>query len=323
MPTVNVHIVLTYTCNQQCIFCYNQGTIAKDHATQSLKIEEFKEILKWVKDNIPNATFSFTGGEPTLHKRIIDFIKAVKNEYHIGIISNGTFNYDFIKKIMDYDVSIQFSLEGHTRNLHNLIVGRESFDRIVSNIKFALKLLGDNRVSTNTTINNRNIKYAGKIFRFIKELGLKRASFNYASPNGYNHEIVPDLCKYAEILKNIELLSSVLGISLRNLGVLPKCIYQESPSCSAGTTLLVIDPLLDIYACPSIAFEDTKIGNIRTSDFDDVLSSKIYKMIHVDHSHLPEDCLSCKFLKECKGGCYLFWRHNIDPRRCKNGRTWN
>jgi radical SAM protein with 4Fe4S-binding SPASM domain len=323
---MNVHLVLNYSCNQRCVFCYNATTVAKHSSSALMSEEAFREALRWIEDNLPEARLSFTGGEPTLYRRILRFVELAQ-DFPVSIITNGTFDGALIDKLRDYGVSMQFSLEGHTEELHNSIVKRGSFEEIVKNIGRALIKLGEDRVSTNTTLNALNFPHAGRIFRFAHELGLRRVSFNYASPNGENHGIVPDLSRYAQLLEEIPHLSTILGMRIRNLGVLPKCIYGDSPACSAGTGIIVIDPYLNIYACPSIAFEDTRAGTVKTSSYEDVLSSEIVQTIHSTHEHISHPCDSCRLLEACKGGCYLFWRHGLFPellpseRRCENGRA--
>ena len=81
--------VFTGGCNFRCPFCHN-GPLVLDVKNQSVISED--EILSYLKKRkgVLNA-LCITGGEPTMHKELPEFIKKVKDlGYKVKLDSNGT-----------------------------------------------------------------------------------------------------------------------------------------------------------------------------------------------------------------------------------------
>ncbi|MCK4883631.1 MAG: radical SAM protein, partial [Candidatus Diapherotrites archaeon] len=114
-----VHIAITNKCNNDCIFCLN----TKPDNPQHYPVEEiYKKIDAAAKEHVNRIIFS--GGEPTTHPNIIDFVRYSKkyNFEIIQIISNGVkfSDYAFTKEIIEAGLTeITFSIHGHTAQLHD------------------------------------------------------------------------------------------------------------------------------------------------------------------------------------------------------------
>lgn len=85
-------------CNLKCRFCHNP--IALDETSSScLSFDSFFEILR-KRENIIDAV-CISGGEPTIHKSLIDFISEIKKyNYLVKLDTNGS-NPDVIKDVLD------------------------------------------------------------------------------------------------------------------------------------------------------------------------------------------------------------------------------
>lgn len=56
-----------------------------------MSLNDFKELLDWMERNNIKQ-FNFTGGEPTIHPQIKEFIETAHSRgFKIGIFSNGLF----------------------------------------------------------------------------------------------------------------------------------------------------------------------------------------------------------------------------------------
>ncbi len=107
-------IVFTQGCNFRCHFCYNPQLVwPRSESSDSIKE---KGYLGWSQDDL----FLFlaerkeklngvviTGGEPTLHPDLPDFIRQIKNlGYDVKLDSNGTnpdmLEYLIKEKLIDY-----------------------------------------------------------------------------------------------------------------------------------------------------------------------------------------------------------------------------
>ena len=104
-PNKIVSVVFTGGCNFRCGFCHNKDLILNPD-----KIEDIDE--KDILDHMENKRIwidgiAITGGEPTLHKELPDFIKKVKDkDFLVELETNGT-NPNMIEqlikdKLVDY-----------------------------------------------------------------------------------------------------------------------------------------------------------------------------------------------------------------------------
>lgn len=89
-------IVFTQGCNFRCSYCHNPELVDPEKFSKSIPEEEILSFLKKRKGKLDAV--SVTGGEPTLQKDLISFLKKIKNiGYLVKLDSNGT-NPDMIKE---------------------------------------------------------------------------------------------------------------------------------------------------------------------------------------------------------------------------------
>ncbi len=81
-------MVFTIGCNFRCPYCHNKELVDEtvEHTHSEKEILDFLEKRKGVLDGIV-----VTGGEPTIHDDLLDFLQKVKNKgFLIKLDSNGT-----------------------------------------------------------------------------------------------------------------------------------------------------------------------------------------------------------------------------------------
>jgi len=87
--------IFTQGCNFRCHFCYNpllvvpyKGSIQKNHHSQ-ISEDDLFVFLKKRQDKLGAIVIS--GGEPTIHKDLPEFITKIKNlNYKVKLDTNGT-----------------------------------------------------------------------------------------------------------------------------------------------------------------------------------------------------------------------------------------
>ncbi|MCC7570767.1 anaerobic ribonucleoside-triphosphate reductase activating protein [Candidatus Micrarchaeota archaeon] len=92
--------LFTIGCNFRCPFCYNRNlVIPNEYIKERISEEKVLEILEKRK-NVVDA-LCITGGEPLLHKDIVEFIRKVKSlGIQIKMDTNGT-SPEKVKQLID------------------------------------------------------------------------------------------------------------------------------------------------------------------------------------------------------------------------------
>ena len=140
-------IIFTKGCNFLCPYCHNSDLISFDKATFDLREGYIFDFLKSRIDKLEGI--SITGGEPTLHKDLPNFIMKIKSlGFAVKLDTNGT-NPQMLKflinnKLLDYiAMDIKASLSKYEKvvntkvNIDNII---ESIDLIInSGLKYEFR----------------------------------------------------------------------------------------------------------------------------------------------------------------------------------------
>ena len=128
----SVTLELTYRCNLDCFFCYNDR--AKDG--KPLSLEQYERLLEELAD-MGTLHLTLTGGEPTVHPdffaigdkaRQLGFVTRVRTNGHILTAKLS----ERIKRVLDPFV-VEMSLHGASADAHDRqtrVAG--SFDRLIA-----------------------------------------------------------------------------------------------------------------------------------------------------------------------------------------------
>ena len=89
-------------CNFNCDFCYNQALLEKHHEIPNVSEEKIISLLENRKKFIDGI--AITGGEPTVQKRLIPFIKEIKKiGFQVKLDTNG-YRPDVLQEIINQDL---------------------------------------------------------------------------------------------------------------------------------------------------------------------------------------------------------------------------
>lgn len=132
-------IIFTMGCNFQCKFCYNPELVLtkKNPIIKEKEIFDFLEKKKIIIDGV-----CITGGEPTLHQDLPEFLTKIKEMgFLIKLDTNGT-NPKMLKKIIDKKLVDYISMDIKTvleKTKYEKIVDKKiNLDKIKKSIKIIL-----------------------------------------------------------------------------------------------------------------------------------------------------------------------------------------
>lgn len=115
----SIHIEIANECNERCVHCY----IPHEYKLNCIGTDLFYKIIEEGRAlNIINVTLS--GGEPLLHKDIIDFLKKCKElDLSVNLLTNLTLLTDEIIEEMKKNplLSVQTSLYSMKPEVHDSI----------------------------------------------------------------------------------------------------------------------------------------------------------------------------------------------------------
>jgi len=308
-----VDVALTYGCNNQCPHCYNE---ASRLAMPSLpKSHWFRVFDKIVELGIPHVIL--TGGEATLHP---DFLKIIEYADHLGLVvglnSNGRYlsHAPFMEKVAEAGLNhVQITLGSCYKNVHDQMMGADSFDQTVQGIRTAIS--SGVHVITNTTLMRSNLGHIEQIIEFLYSLGIRTFAMNgmiYAG-GGFDHPNAILEKELPAIIAKVRTLSDEYG--MRFLWYTPTEYCRMSPieldvgskKCNAGEYSICIEPNGDVLPCQSYY---VSAGNILNDPWDQIWNNDLFISFRDREQfpkvyELPQKCWNCPDLLVCGSGCRI------------------
>ena len=316
-------IAPTMNCNFDCIYCYEKNerqnvTMPKD--VQDKIVEFVKQQTKYVE----SINIGWYGGEPLLafdvvkdiSERVMDICKEKDIMYSSFIVTNGyKLNKEIAEELKKLNMEfMQITLDG-PEDIHNkrrpLKGGQGTFRKILENMSELVDILPD--ISLRINVDKENVERVDEILEELDKFGLKNkvyAYLGYVEPinDCYSTGKCLTMKEYSNIDFEFSDKLKKLGFVENNISGYPNL---KTNFCGADkTNSLVIDPNGDIYKYWSdIGMVEYKVGNIM--DNISVNTDKYMKYILYDSTQ-DNECMNCKMLPICMGGC---------PRRRIDGKV--
>jgi MoaA/NifB/PqqE/SkfB family radical SAM enzyme len=244
-----VTLELTYQCNLDCFFCYND----RDKRGQKLSLEQYSNLLQDLA-GMQTMFLMLTGGEPMVHPHFFQ-IGSIARE--LGFVTRIRTNGHSLSRRMAERLRdevdpyvVEVSLHGATAEVHDRqtrVPG--SFDRLVSNIATAKETgLNVRVVSTPTLWNEHQID---AMFLLCDSLQVPLRFQGPVAPRD-NGDTTPLEIQPAE--STWDLVSEQIRNRRSNpdsdrVSVRAEIIENEPTTCGVGTVAVDIDPYGNVLAC--------------------------------------------------------------------------
>lgn len=137
-------------CNFRCPFCHNSSLISPGQAFPGISQEDVLSFLKKRRHILEGVCI--TGGEPTLHKDLLNLVKKIKDlGLSIKIDTNGS-NPMFLKQLVKEGLvdKIAMDIKSSPENYH-ILSGLSSFDLSAVNESIAFLMEGNIEYEFRTT----------------------------------------------------------------------------------------------------------------------------------------------------------------------------
>ncbi len=165
-----VAIELTNNCNLKCAKCPLVNTT---RTRGFIDDDLFEKILRDIASAGVPAEIALSGsGEPTLHSRLVDYVKAARNVPNVGVIgfaTNGVaLKPDLSEKLLDAGLTrLKASLDTDDPTEYQRLNGKDAYDQVVSNFSHFCeinKAKGSHcRVTLKATLYDNNLPLARRI----------------------------------------------------------------------------------------------------------------------------------------------------------------
>ncbi len=322
-------------CNLDCAYCYflskeklyPNSTFRMSEAL----LEEYTRQYLEAQSHLPQVTFGWQGGEPTLMG--LDFFhRAVELQQKYArpgmrvlnaLQTNATtLDAEWCEFFRAHDFLLGVSLDG-PRALHDAYRvdkgGAPTFDRVMRGIE----LLKQHRVEFNilTTVHAANAHQPLSVYRFLRDqVGARFIQFipivERDNPSGFQHghTITPRSVtgkQYGEFLIAIfdewarhdigrvfvQLFDVALGVWRGQPAAL--CVFAET--CGDA---LALEHNGDLFSCDHFVEPQSKLGNLQQTQLDVLASSDQQRRFGLNkRDTLPRYCRECAVRFICHGGC--------------------
>lgn len=291
LNTAYFHI--TDRCNLKCRGCYSY--IENRNSKSDVSLQNAKIIIDNLKRNgINNLIIS--GGEPFLHKDIIEILEYAKVKAgikNISCITNGTADIDKYISASKFVNDISFSIDGY--NSESCCIRDKHIFNIIDNKIDKLK--DSTSISLIFTVHRKNIDKHQNFKYYARKKGVNY-NFSILTVNIDNIDGLEDL--YFREEDYDKLVSIITDYEINDSSLKQQLSCRQS--CGAGKSTVSILSNGSIMPCHMFFDKRFCLGNALYDEINDVLNHtyNVFKNLSVDNI---EECSNCKYKYLCGGGC--------------------
>lgn len=328
-----MNLMITGKCNLNCLHCFN----AKDNASlnSELSYENVLNILDQARD-IGIQAFTITGGEPLVHPRFLDIMKAIyeRNMYVFELNTNGLLinqkMLDTFKQLGCYPL-IKISFDGV--GYHNWIRQHPKAEELTLK---AIELCVKNgfRVKAQVQVNRKNVDVMFKTAELLNRLGVcemriirtteaPRWEKNSPGSSLTIEEYYQRMMEFAKEYTHSQMKMTVDIWQLIRLHPVNKsyelmpiaCSKDEFniriPMCKGNRGMIAVSSSGETVPCLQMSGyfleKDISLGNLFKTPLKELVKDSPYlnlAMAPLLKQIVENDkCGSCKYYKACTGGC--------------------
>lgn len=280
-------------CNNNCLICSVENRINQQCSCS--------EIINDIKQGAIEgfSAIEFTGGEPTINKNLIKYIKAAKKSGYsvIALSSNGRMfsQNKFCDQVAESGLNrVTFSLHGSRKQIHDAITRAPcSFYETMKGIK-NLQKNNNIYINVSTVLNKINIKDLINLAKLLKKNKIKHWNILDLIPEGQAEK------NYSILKVDYNLLTDQFGKLNNIFKKFEQINFFDFPFCIFDQNFLQQKKLKIINAKDRLETTE-QVGDNQSRLIEiDGISCDAYKVY-------VEKCLECDYQGKCAG----FWKKAI------------
>jgi len=330
-------IMTTLACNMKCIYCFEQGI----ESNITMKKEVMENTCHWLTSRMEQVrpkelVITFFGGEPLINLKAVKYIsKTLFHEsqkrgiiLNIEIITNGLLlTPNLIDLLLPFGLRwVKVTLDGDQKTHDKMRPSkvakdedRGTYNRILENL---LKIKGQIPIIIGGNYDDISKYHIPALLDDLKEMGFKDEIKEFAFkpilgfPNHEKESIYKiEACTFSET--NVDDIFWLVQETEKR-GFTPMKKIALGPCEAVRENSFTIDPSGEIYKCSALAGrEKYSVDNVNR-DWDNASFNSVN--VSFMTSDAWKNCMSCKFLPLCGGGCRLgalMQKGNLDAISCE------
>ena len=293
-----VQLQLSSKCNLNCRYCY--AVDRQEHGVRKMGYFDYVRVIDELLEIAPDLRFSLTGGEPLLNPEVFDIARYIKSKgCAVDILTNATLlDETMIDQVAEVFDEVSISLDGSTRELHESLRGKGTYDKIQRAIQLLAERHVPYRLSMTVTQNN--------IHDIEPMASLYGSRLNYAPlfPAGNARLSADDISVSGR--EYYEALSKSFGVNPLSYceSSLDSAQSCRACKCAVGDSELSISESGDVYPCQLLHYQQFYAGNVFEQSIKDIYfhSSVLEYCRHLTVDNL-KGCSTCFLKYVCGGAC--------------------
>ena len=293
-----VYLNMTKQCNLSCTYCFAASRV--EHGKDSLKYEDYKELLDTLYKINHHMTIVYTGGEPLLSLNTQEVAKyAKKLGFSNRILTNATLinetNVDELTKVFDL---FKISVDGSKKEKHEHYRGQGSYDKTMHAIDLVKAKSGQYCIAMVVTRENvddvlpMNEKWGDHLeYQPLFPLGRASESDDSIALTGKEYF---EALSLGEKINPFADLSNIIDSHKKN---------NTTIKCAIGDGEVSISCTGDLYPCQLLHNQECLIGNIKETSFTELYNSKQMEHFKFNTVDKIDKCCECDLRYLCGGAC--------------------
>jgi MoaA/NifB/PqqE/SkfB family radical SAM enzyme len=277
-----IRIKPTNRCCHNCFLCVYNYEFSKMHETTNrideISLDKMIEILDDLKDiGIKAVTYS-GGGEPLIHKNILDILdKTLENKLDLSILTNGQLINDKVADRLSKSKWTRISIDYFSEQsfIESKRGNKRMFEKLIDNVKNFTSMNRQCEIGVNYIITKNNYNNLVQSAEFLNKLGVDNVRYSPVwTPDFYEYHkaIQNDVEKSLQIIRKDFSDNMIIYDSYKIQEEITKRKYYQ---CYFMQVVPVIGADLNIYNCHNKAYStDGIVGSIKEKKFSDVWFSQ-------------------------------------------------
>jgi radical SAM protein with 4Fe4S-binding SPASM domain len=309
---LNMQFEVTYQCNNNCIFCYNEKQIKHRDELDTCQI---KHIIRDIKES-GVVQMNFNGGEPLMRS---DFLELAGYAKSIGLDVHLNTNATLINDALAYELSQIFpsictTILSGKKETHDMLSGRNgAFEAAIRGIKALQK--NNVYVAANVMLCNENYGDIIDTLNLLHDLRIETVLITRYVPDKHHRDglFITDK-NYFNTLRevyNYNCINSYFDrISLpQPLQVctvpndIRNIILEWNIPCNIGLCTASVNAYGQLTPCNLV--KEPIIGDLSNNSLQKLWES-FDGLNYCKSEHLLKECLNCMDIQFCGGGCKGF-----------------